>query len=592
MKRLLTVLVPTIAIGGIMLGFSACGGDKATGNSSQQAKGDVEYGGVFRMNELEDYRSLFPIEITEVAGYRIAAQIFEGLVKYNQKDLSIMPAIARSWEITDSSTRYVFHLRNDVFFHNDPCFAPDGKGRKVNAADVKYCFDLLCTPSPRNKQYQSTLKDRVVGAADCYSQKTKTVSGITAVNDSTLEIKLTTPNPGFLNILATSGCWIFPKEAVQKYGEDINDHNVGTGPFMQKVLKKSETVVLDRNPNYWKYDEWGNRLPYLDQLQFKFIKDKRAEILAFNSHELDMIYRLPVEMSKEIMGDLENAKKRPNGFVLQSSPSLSTTFYGFLTTQAPFNNIKVRQAFCYSINREQVADKILQGDAEAAIYGIVPPCMNGYTASGITGYNFDPDKARKLLAEAGYPGGKGFPEITLQINSGGGDRNILTAEYVSNQLREVLSINVRIETVPFGQNLESIESGKVMFWRTTWYADYPDPETFLTILYGSHVPADSEKSPLNTSRYKSARFDSLFVTAMDEVTPASRASLFAMAEQQAMNDAAVMPIYYEQNDRLVNKNVRGFDINQMEFRDFTGVWFYKEKAEDQKAAPAADTVSK
>ncbi|MGL5892226.1 MAG: ABC transporter substrate-binding protein [Bacteroidia bacterium] len=589
MKRFATALLPAIITAGVWLSAAACGGDENTADTTLKAKGDVEYGGIFRMNELEDFRSLYPIELTEVSGYRIASQIYEGLVKYNQKDLSVMPGIARSWDQLDSSTRFVFHLRNDVYFHNDACFAPDGKGRKVVAADIKYCFDQLCITSPRNKQFQNTFKDRVAGANDCYDKKSNSVSGVTVVNDSTIEVKLLHPIPGFLNIIASAGCWIYPKEAIAKYGEDINDHNVGTGPFMQKVIKKSETVVLDRNPNYWMVDEWGNKLPYLDQLQFKFIKDKRAEILAFNTHDLDMIYRLPVEMSKEIMGELEEAKKRPNGFVLQSSPSLSITYYGFLCTQPPFDNTKVRQAFCYAIDRAQIADKILQGDAMAASYGIVPPCMNGYDSKSVTGFTFDAEKARKLMAEAGYPGGKGFPEITLQINSGGGDRNILTAEYVGSQLREVLNINVRIETVPFGQNLEAIESGKVQFWRIAWYADYPDPETFLTTLYGSHVPADAgEKSPLNTSRYISPRFDSLYSAAVNEANPAKRAQLFVMADQQAMNDAAIMPIYYEQNDRLVNKNVRGFDINQMELRDFTRVWFYKEKEGDK----AADTAKK
>lgn len=533
------------------------------------------------MNELEDFRSLFPTEISELSGFHIASQIFEGLVKYNQNDLSVMPALAERWEQLDSSTRFVFHLRQGVVFHNNACFAPDGKGRTVTATDIKYCFDRLCTPSLRNKQFQNTFADRVVGANDCYAKQTTTVSGVSVVNDSTLEIRLTHPIPGFLNILATSGCWIYPKEAVDKYGDDINDHNVGTGPFLQSVLKKSETVVLDRNPNYWMVDDWGNRLPYLDKLQFRFIKDKRAEILAFNSHELDMVYRLPVEMSKDIMGDLESAKNRPNGFVLQASPSLAITYYGFLTQQAPFDNAKVRQAFCYAINRDQIAGKILQGDVDAANYGMVPPCMAGYDSKAVVGFTFDPDKAKQLLAEGGYPGGKNFPEITLQINSGGGDRNILTAEYVANQLKEVLNITVKIETVPFGQNLEAVESGKVKFWRTSWYADYPDPETFLTTLYGGHVPASlSEKSSLNTVRYVSARFDSLFNAAVLESNPAKRSALFQQADQQAMNDAAILPIYYEQNDRLVNKDVRGFGVNQMEFRDFTHVWFYTEPSGD------------
>lgn len=569
--------------------FHGCGPDENNNGSSRTAKGPVKYGGVFKMNETEDFRTLYPLNIVEVVGHHIGSQIYEGLVKFNQKDLSIIPGLATRWESLDSSTRFVFHLRKGVMFHDDECFADSkGKGREVKASDIKFCFDKLCSVSTNNQQFANTFKDRVVGANEHYAATEKGkgpaggVSGITIANDSTVEIKLTHPMPGFLSILATQGCWIYPSEALSKYGDDMRIHCVGTGPFKVQKIQEGTAVYLERNPNYWMYDEHGNQLPYLDVVQFTFIKDKRSEIIAFRNGDLDMVFRLPVEMAKDILGELENAKQKGTDFSLQSNPAMSLTYYGFQHKLAPFDNPKVRQAFNYAINRDYICNNVLQGDATPATYGIVPPSMPGYDYKSVTGFSYDPEKARKLLAEAGYPGGKGFPEVVLQINNGGGDRNNMTAEYVMNQLKNNLEINVRVDPMPFAQHLETIETGKTVFWRTGWVADYPDPETFLTTLYSAHIPADlNTRSSLNSVRYASPQFDSLFTAATREPDPAKRLELYRMADQVAMNDAAIMPIYYEVNDRLVHSNVRGFDINPMEYRDCTRVWLDTPEAKSE-----------
>ena len=253
---------------------------------------------------------------------------------------------------------------------------------------------------------------------------------------------------------------------------------------------------------------------------------------------------------------------------------MSLTFYGFQHKLVPFNNIKVRQAFNYAIDRKYIAENVLQGNASPGIYGVVPPSMPGYNFKDVIGYTYDVDKARQLLADAGYPGGKGFPEVTLQINNGGGDRNNMTAEYVTNKLKENLGVTVKVDVMPFAQHIETIFTGKSLFWRFGWVADYPDPETFLTTLYSHHVPATlNEPSSLNSVRYLSPRFDSVFDAALNESNPAKRSALFTLADQVAVSDAAIMPIYYETNDRLIQRNVKGFDINPMEFRDMSLVWF-------------------
>lgn len=570
------------------LSFSGCGPDDQGEGQSRKANGPVKYGGVFRMNETEDFRTLFPLNIVEVVGHHIGSQVYEGLVKFNQKDLSVMPALAYKWEVSDSATHFTFHLRKGVVFHDDPCF-PDGKGREVKASDIKFCFEKLCTASTNNQQFSNTFKDRVVGATEYYIASEKGaapaggVTGITTPNDSTVEIRLTHPMPGFMSILATQGGWIYPNEALTKYGDEMRVHCVGTGPFKVQSVKEGEAVLLERNPNYYMFDEYKNRLPYLDKVQFRFIKDKRSEIIAFKNKDLDMVFRLPVEMAKDILGELDEAKEHHADFSLQSTPAMSLTYYGFQHKLTPFDNVKVRQAFNYAIDRSYIANNVLQGDATPGIYGIVPPSMVGYDYKSITGYSYDPDKARKLLAEAGYPGGKGFPTVNLQINNGGGDRNTMTADYVVNKLKENLGIEVKVTPMPFAQHLETYMTGKSLFWRTGWIADYPDPETFLTTLYSGHIPADlNTPSSLNSVRYSSPQFDSLFMAAIVEPDPAKRAELYRRADQVAIDDAAIMPIYYEVNDRLIQKNVRGFDINPMEFRDMTRVWFDVEEEGGKK----------
>jgi len=569
--------------------LASCGGDTTTSGGLRKANGGVYYGGVFRTNEVEDFRNLYPLNITEVVSHRIANQVYEGLVKLNQNDLSVIPALAEKWEKNADATQWTFFLRKGVKYHDDPCFE-GGKGREVTAKDFKYCFDLLCTSNPENQQFGNSFKDRVVGANE-YFQSTVDkkplaggVAGVKVIDDYTLQINLVRPFAGFLNILSTPGGWLYPQEAYEKYGVDMRVKCVGTGPFQVKSIKEGEAVILERNPNYWNVDEFGNQLPYLDAVKYTFIKEKKSELLEFKRGNLDMIFRLPIEMIPDILGELDHAKEGNKPFDMQVTPAMSVFYYGFQHQSDIFNKKEVRLAFNYAIDREKIVNYTLQGEGIPGIYGIVPPSFKNYDSKSLKGYSFDVDKAKKLLAQAGYPNGKGFPKLTLQINSGGGDRNVQTAEVIQKMLKENLNIDVEINVMPFAEHLESIETGKAMFWRSGWSADYPDPETFLTLLYSKHIPEKlSDKSYLNTVRYKSAKYDSLFVAAMEEVDDAKRMALYLQADQVAIDDGAIMPIFYDENYRLVQSNIRNNSANAMEYRDFTRVYI------EPQNEPAAET---
>lgn len=573
------IFIPIVA-GLFTLGLASCGDENNDKHDGAEGKGGVYMGGVMRMNEVEAFKSLNPISVNEIVGWHIGTQLFEGLVKFDQKDLSIKSAVARSWESNENQTEWTFHIRQGVKFHSDACFS-DGKGRVVTAQDVKFCFDKLCTTDPANAQFDVTFKDRVIGSNESFAAskegKNLPVSGVKVVNDSTVVISLKSPFAGFLNILAMPGCWIYPKEAVAKYGVDLRIHPVGTGAFYLETVKEGEVLIMKKNADYYGVDEHGNKLPYLDGLKYTFIREKKAEILEFKSGNLDMVYRLPVEVFHDIMGDLEHAKERKTDFQILSSTAFNTNYLGFNTTSAAFNKKEVRLAFNYAIDRHKIADFTIQGEGTSADYGMVPFVeafeKDGYDYKSLKGYTLDVAKAKDYLKKAGYPDGKGFPEITLQINGSGGDRNILIAEVVQKMLKENLNIDIKINTVPLTEHSEQISSGKTDFFRLAWVADYPDPETFLTLFYGKHVPDNAtEKSFVNYTRFKNARFDSLFSASFTEPDKTKRYALLAKAEQIILDEAPIMPIFYDDNYRLEQLNVANFPENPLTYMDLAVVY--------------------
>lgn len=569
-----------------MLLFSGCSGDKENKQASSEASGGITTGGVLRLNEVNSIKSLMPIAINEISSYHLASQVYEGLVKYNQSDLTILPGLARSWEISPDLKEYTFHLRSNAKFHKDPCFK-DSLGRTVNAQDVLYCFENLCSRNINNSQYDVTFKDRVEGAneffAESRSGQVRRFSGITVENDSTIRIRLLHSDANFLNILAMPGCYIYPKEAVAMYGNAMRLKCVGTGPFYIETIKEGDVVLMKKNPDYWGVDKNGNHLPYLDGIKWTFIPDKRTEVMEFRKGNYDMIYRIPVEMFHDIFGELESGKKSID-FDIYSSPALSTHYYGFNMQSNPFFSIReIRLAFNLAIDRQKIADYTIKGEGSAANYGMVPYTevfeKHGYNYKGLHGYTYNPDSAQKLLSIAGYPEGKGLPEFNLEIDGGGGDRNILVALVVQKMLKENLGVNMNMSVVRWPEHIENIQSGKSDFFRYAWTADYPDPESFLTLFYGKHVPPNYlEKSYVNFGRFKNKEFDSLFMAGRAEADRTKRYQLFSKAEQIVLDEAACMPLFYDENFRLEQKNVRNLPENPMNYMDMSATYLVPRKS--------------
>ena len=564
----------------------SCGGGKKNKDKELiEGKGGITLGGVFLVNEIETFRSLFPLSVTDVYSYRIANQVYQSLFKFNQGSLEVEKSLVDTYNIDDAKKVYTINLKKGVRFQNDDCFS-GGKGRELKASDVKYCFDKICEFNAQNKMYW-LFKDKVVGAQEYFlSTKNKKpleegVKGIEIIDDYTIRISLVEPFGAFDQILAHIGTAIYPKEAYEKYGKDMRVKAVGTGPFVIKKVKEGSEVVLVRNDNYWETDEHGNKLPYLDGIKVSFISEKSTELKEFQKGNLDLIWEIPVDEIPNVIGTLEDAKEGKNKeFILQSSNSLSVQYYAFLFTDAVFEDVKVRKAFNMAIDRQELVNITLQGEGVAALNGFVPP-MKGYPHESVHGYDLNVDEARKLMTQAGYPNGSGFPNITLNLNSGGKTQELL-AEAIQNELKKNLNIDIQIKVLPMNQHQNEYESGRAKFWRIAWVADYPDPENFLNLFYSENLPQDeSENSYINSFRYINPEFDKVFVAAKRESDPVKRMELFAKADQIIMNDAVIMPLYYDDYLRLLNPQVRNLPMNSLEYRDFTRVYFAPKETEEK-----------
>ncbi|MFN3918311.1 MAG: ABC transporter substrate-binding protein [Flavobacteriales bacterium] len=575
----------------VLAALTSCGGGKE-GDSDEpkrelrEAKGKFEYrgkkekinyGGIFRMNEVDEFKTLHPHAIIDAVSFRVSGPVYQGLLRLNQASLEVEPCIAESFEVSEDATKYTFKIRKGIKFHDDDCF-PEGKGREVTAHDVKYCFDLLCTSYPDNKLFK-LFKNRIKGATEHYSASEKGsapkegVSGIKATDDYTLEVEMEIPFAIFDKVLTHSACWIFPKEAVEKYKDEFRVNPVGTGPFQKKRIKEGQQVLYERNANYWERDEHGNQLPYMDMVKFNFTKEKKTELMEFKKGNLDMVFKLPIEETGAVLASLEEAQQGANKeYQFQLRKALSNQFYVFSHTSDIFRNINVRKAFNYAIDRKILVTYTMQGEGSPSEHGLIPG-FGKYDETKITGYNFDPELARKHLTQAGYGSGKSFPQISLYINEGGATHVIL-ASAVQKMLEDNLGIKIKIETLQMPVLTERMMTGKLDFHRAGWTADYPDPENFFAVFYGKSVPADVETPSFpNFSRFKNDNYDKYFELALSEKDENQRYEYFYKCDSILIAEAAYMPIYNEEYIRLLQLNVRNFPQNSMEYRDLSRVFF-------------------
>ncbi len=407
--------------------------------------------------------------------------------------------------------------------------------------------------------------------------------GIKVLDDYTIQITLNEPSSTFLYSLANPGAYVVPKEAVEQYGTMIR---TGTGPFLFTSQPDNSTkVVLVKNPNYHGTDTLGNNLPFLDSVIISFLPTKAEELSQFKDGNIDMIVGLPSESIKEMVEtNVADFQGKNPKYILERGPEMITQYYEFNLTRKPFDDVKVRQAFCYAINRQKIIDVVLKGEAYGpAENGICPPSFKGYDITKVTGYGYDPEKAKKLLAEAGFKDGKGFPTVKVELNSGGSKNTNVVVE-IQKQLSEVLGVYLDFDVVSQGQKLDDAKYARSDIFRSAWVADFPNPENFLWTLYGATVPASLEAPSFpNSPRYKNAAYDSLYEAGKKAKSIEESYESFMKAEQIMVNDAPIMTLWYDETYRLLKSRIKNYYSNPMRYRDYSQVFIIPEQPKEEKA---------
>ncbi len=500
----------------------------------------------FHYNEYAGIASLDPAFAKNQSTMWPTHQLFNTLVEVDDS-LNIRPSLAKRWDISEDKRTYTFYLRDDVFFHDDACF-PQNKGRKMVAADVVFSLSRIIDPVTASP------------GAWIFNGKADSLQPFIALNDTTFQLKLIQPYQPILGILSMQYCSVIAPEAVARYGADFRRHPVGTGPFKFLVWEEGQALLFVKNDHYFERDHAGDRLPYLDGIKISFKDSRATEFLLFRQGQLDFINELDPSFKDEVLtkkGTLREIWK--DKIELQTQPYLNIEYLGFLVDStnplvknSPLRFKKVRQAINYGFDRRKMILYLRNSLGTPAESGFVPKGLPSFSDSLVKGYSYNPQKAAALLSEAGFPGGKGLPVIKLLTISVYAD----FGSFIAKQLEE-LGIPVQVEVVQKSLLFEMTSGSKAAFFRGGWIADYPDAENYLSVFYSKN-PA-----PPNYTRYENPEFDRVFEQAIRETNDSLRYVLYRQADQIAINDAPVVPLWYDKVIHLVQKNVKDFPANAL-----------------------------
>ena len=501
---------------------------------------------VFYYNEITGTATLDPAFAKNQSIMWPVHQLYNTLVEIDS-GLNIVPSLARNWEVSADRLTYTFHLRNDVLFHNNEAFA-GGKGRKLTAADVVYSFHRI------------TDKATASSGAWIFNNRVDSINPFTALDDSTFRVKLLRPFHPILGILSMQYCSIVPREVVEKYGKDFRRHPCGTGPFEMVSWDEGEAMILHKNEQYWEKDSSGEKLPYLDAVKISFFTNKATEFLQFRQGELSFINDIDPSFKDEILTKKGELRKQWEGrILLKKHPYLNTEYFGIMVDEqnplvknSPTRIKAIRQAMNYAINRRQLMMYMRNSIGIPAEAGFVPGGLPSHNADMVKGYPYDPSKAKKLLADAGFPDGKGLTPIKLLTIAIYSD----IASFAAKQMEEV-GIPVQVEVIQKSLLLEQTAKSQALFFRGSWIADYPDAENYMAMFYSKN-PA-----PPNYTRYKNPVFDVLYEKALLETNDSLRYQLYREMDQLVINDAPVIPIWYDMAFHLIQPTVTGFYPNAL-----------------------------
>jgi oligopeptide transport system substrate-binding protein len=519
LKNRLSRLAPVLLCVLMLMTLAAC--QKGT-NSSGQSGGQ----GTLNLADTGPI-TLDPATAAESNSASYIFQIFSGLVRLDQ-NLQVVQDIASSWDVSADGMTYTFHLRRGVTFHD---------GKPVTAADFKYSWERALTPATGSLTAGTYLND-IVGAGDMLAGRATSLSGVKVLDDYTLEVTIDAPKAYFLDKMAYPTSFVVDKANVASGANWWQKPN-GTGPFKLVEWQPDQLLVLGRNENYY-----GDKAR-LNEVRFQLYNGNPLQL--YQSGDIDVTY-----VGGAYMG-LVTDPSNPVSKELHVSPELSIFYIGFNASAPPFDDVNVRQAFSYAVDKERLLDLSTENTVTPA-YGILPPEMPGYNPD-LPGLRFDPQKAKQLIAASKYGSVANLPPIVLTTSGYGGDISSLVGGVIE-EWRRNLGVEVTVRQLEPQFFLYLLKQEKNNLFDLGWIADYPDPQDFIDILFRTG-------SQNNAGEYSNPQLDALLDRAAVEQDHAARLDMYRQAEEMVVQDAAILPLYFGRSYLLVKPYVTDYQLSPL-----------------------------
>jgi len=491
---------------------------------AQEVPTPVTEGQVFNLYGI-DPLTLDPAVAGEMTSHQYIMQLFSGLVCLNDK-LEPAPDIAQRWQISNDGRTYTFYLRHDVRFHD---------GREVKAGDFKYSWQRACDPDTGSKTAATYLGD-IVGARQVLTGESKEISGIRVIDDYTLQVTIDAPKAYFLSKLTYPTAFVVDKANVET-GRDWWHSPNGTGPFKLKQWDENKLLILEKNGLYY------GKLAKVDSVVLQL----------WGGVPMNMYETGKIDVTSVYLDYIDKATDKAGPFYRELTvvPELSFYYVGFNTTKPPFDDVNIRHAFCRAVDKDKLASLVFKDMVQPAD-GILPPGMPGFN-KGLSGLNYDVNKARELIAASKYGGVSKLPPITITTMGWGG---VISPELeaIIYEWRQNLGVEVKVRQLEPQRFLYHLKQEKDEMFHIGWVADYPHPQDFLEVLF--HSGADN-----NYSEYSNPEIDALLDMASVELESDLSLALYQQAEQKLVEDAACLPLWFGRNYILVKPYVKGYNLN-------------------------------
>ncbi len=494
---------------------------------------------VFRYNEHSNIASLDPAFAKDQPNIWATHQLFNGLVQLDD-DLNVQPDIAKEWNISEDGKTYTFSLRKDVIFHKHILFGKK-KTRNVTAQDFEYSFNRLLDP-------------KVASPGRWVLQH---VDRFKAINDTLFKVDLKQPFPPFLGLLSMKYCSVVPKEAIDYFKNDFRSNPIGTGPFHFKLWVENTKLVLRKNNDYYEKDKKGVSLPYLEAVAVTFLPDKQSEFLQFIQGNLDFMKSLDASYKDEILAtDGTLQEKYKDKVNMQKGAYLNTEYLGVyvdVEENYPTKSKLIRKAMNYGFNRVKMMKFLRNNIGTPALHGFIPKGLPSFTNA--KGYTYTPEKAKSLVQQFKKETNVKEVNITISTNS-----NYLDlCEFIQRELQNI-GLKVNVEVILPSTLRQGKANGKLPIFRASWIADYPDAENYLSLFYSKNFTPNGP----NYTHFKDDTFDALYEESVKETDNIKRYKLYTKMDSILIEEAPVVPLYYDEVIRFSQKNVKGLGINPID----------------------------